>query len=115
MKNEFHKTSGIILKNSKNTKSDKSFSEKVTSGFSNLVHIRKVVADEGSLKSEDVLARSNSAIESGNFSKALTELNSLPSTDKQQLSGWITKVKTYISIQEASESIFKYVTKDRTA
>lgn len=106
LKEDFGKISEIILNNRPKTGS---ISERISFGVSNLVRVRKVVADESSHENEDILARAGMEINSGNFTKAIAEVRKLPKQDVEKFHGWLKKVETYLTVQDVAESIFKYV------
>lgn len=108
LQQEFSAISAKMLQQSLLKKQNKSTLDKIALKLSGIVHIRKVDADENSKENEDILARANKAVESGNIQSAIDEVSKLPQSDVETLNNWIRKSKDYISSIAASEEILKY-------
>jgi len=109
LKQELASISEIIFKKERENKQNKSLLDKTAINLSSVVHIQKISGDDGSKKPEDIIARSNSYIETGKLDLAIKELSYLTDADKILLNDWVEKARSNLASQEAAENIFQHV------
>lgn len=108
---DFDETANEIINTTYKNKESANFSDKLIFKLSSLVRLRKIEADDYSMRVDDIIARAYKHLQEYDIKNAINELGKLDSDVKDVASNWLANAEAYLDCKDASEEIFFYVSK----